>query len=56
MGVFLCLFLINQLIYTIINDILKNMQEKINVLVIPSDTSGCFKYRSGDPHVFLLKL
>lgn len=32
------------------------MQEKINVLVIPSDTSGCFKYRSGDPHTFLQKL
>ena len=32
------------------------MQEKINVLVIPSDTSGCFKYRSGDPHIFLQKL
>ena len=29
------------------------MKEKINVLVLPSDTSGVGKFRSVDPHVFL---
>lgn len=32
------------------------MSEKINVLVIPSDKSGCGKFRSVDPHIFLQKL
>jgi glycosyltransferase involved in cell wall biosynthesis len=32
------------------------MKEKINVLVIPSDTSGCGKYRSIDPHTMLQSL
>ena len=30
--------------------------KKINVLVVPSDKSGCGKWRSVDPHVFLQKM
>ena len=32
------------------------MNEKINVLVLPSDTTGVGKFRSVDPHVFLQNL
>ena len=32
------------------------MKEKINVLVLPSDTTGVGKFRSVDPHVFLQNL
>ena len=32
------------------------MKEKINVLVLPSDTSGVGKYRSTDPHIMLQNL
>ncbi len=32
------------------------MAEKIRILVLPSDTSGCNKYRSSDPHVALQNL
>ena len=31
----------------------KFMSQKINVLVLPSDTTGVGKFRSVDPHVFL---
>ena len=32
------------------------MKEKINVLVLPSDTTGVGKFRSVDPHIFLQNL
>ena len=32
------------------------MKEKINVLVLPSDTTGVGKFRSVDPHAFLQDL
>ena len=32
------------------------MKEKINVLVLPSDTTGVGKFRSVDPHTFLQDL
>jgi len=32
------------------------MKEKINVLVLPSDTSGVCKFRSTDPHIMLQNL
>ena len=29
------------------------MSKKIKILVIPSDKSGCGKFRSVDPHVYI---
>ena len=53
MGVFLFLYIdiIKKLSY-IFCIIEKNMT-KINVLVLPSDTTGVGKFRSVDPHVML---
>ena len=29
------------------------MDKKIKMLVVPSDASGIYKFRSGDPHIYI---